>query len=368
MKIAFALDDSLDRHDGVQQYVLTLGNWMEENGHEVHYLAGQSSRTDLKHLHSLSNNTNVRFNGNRLSIPLPVKRDKLKRLLNEEKFDVLHLQMPYSPLFGARLLEVAPSSTKLVATFHILPLGHMQSVGTRLLSAYLRKSQKRLSHIWAVSPPAADFARSMGIETTVLPNVVKVSDFEDSKPFYEYKDYFTIVFLGRLVPRKGCRNLLEAIHGWHDAPKNLKVIICGDGPQSDDLKQFVASNRLRDTVDFVGFISEADKPRYLASADIAIFPSLGGESFGIVLLEAMASGSGVALGGNNPGYSSVLATLPQTLFDPKNATELTNRLRLFVEDTQLTRTLHKDQQELVKQFDVSVVGKKLLSYYQEGKN
>src|SRR4051812_47082988 len=91
-KIGFVLDDGLDKPDGVQQYILTLGAWLSEQGHEVHYLVGQTNRTDIKNVHSLSKNIRVQFNGNRMSIPLPTSSRKLRSFLRAEHFDILHIQ------------------------------------------------------------------------------------------------------------------------------------------------------------------------------------------------------------------------------------------------------------------------------------
>ena len=112
MKIGLVLDDTLDTPDGVQQYVLQVGAWLTDQGHEVHYLVGQTARTDIPNLHSLSRNLKVRFNGNRMSMPLPASRRKLRAFLQEMQFDVLHVQVPYSPFMAGRLLSVAPASTR----------------------------------------------------------------------------------------------------------------------------------------------------------------------------------------------------------------------------------------------------------------
>src|SRR3989344_1271873 len=98
MKIGFVLDDGFDRLDGVQQYMLTYGQWLTKEGHEVHYLVGETTHSIIPNLHSLSRNLKVRFNKNRSSIPLKIYKNAIKKLLSEEKFDVLHIQMPYSPM------------------------------------------------------------------------------------------------------------------------------------------------------------------------------------------------------------------------------------------------------------------------------
>jgi phosphatidylinositol alpha-mannosyltransferase len=364
LKIGFVLDDSLDSSDGVQQYVLALGGWLTKQGHKVHYLVGETKRTDLPNVHSLSRNLKVRFNGNRMSMPRPVARQTLKDLLQAEQFDILHIQMPYSPWLAGRIIETAPATTAVVGTFHIMPYGDMQVWGARLLSWYTRKTTARLRQIWSVSEPAQSFAKELGMASTVLPNVVDLSRFSQSKPLKTGKGDFKIVFLGRLVERKGCLELLQALELMVKTTDNVHLTICGTGPQAPMLENWVKEHALGGYVTFTGYIAEAAKAGYLASADLAIFPSLGGESFGIVLLEAMAAGAGVVIGGNNPGYASVLGSIPRTLINPRDPVSFARQLKRLHEDPKLRKELHLQQQKLVKQYDISVIGKKLVSYYQ----
>ncbi len=362
MKIGFVLDDSLDRGDGVQQYILTLGTWLTGQGHQIHYLVGQTKRTDLANVHSLSNNFGVRFNGNRMTIPLPASKTPIKKLLTTEQFDVLHVQMPYSPFMAAKVIRYAPVNTRIFGTFHILPYRHLQDWGARLLSWWLRKPTAKMQQVWSVSQPAQVFAQKLKIDSTVLPNVVNYNLFH--QPVVTQQS-FKIVFLGRLVERKGCLELLKAFELAQLAMPNAQLIIGGGGEQADRLENWVTDHNLNGKVVFEGFIDEAAKPSFLAQASIAVFPSLGGESFGIVLLEAMAAGSAVVIGGNNPGYASVLAPVPNSLFNPRDSQALANLLVKLYKDKAFGQAINTTQKQMVKDYDVAVVGKKLLSYYQK---
>ncbi|MEO5627962.1 MAG: glycosyltransferase family 4 protein [Candidatus Saccharimonadales bacterium] len=361
MKIGFVLDDSLDRGDGVQQYILTLGVWLSHNGHEVHYLVGETKNKSIPNVHPLSDNIGVRFNGNRMSIPLPADKSRITELLSREQFDVLHVQMPYSPMLAGKVIKNAPSGTVLVGTFHILPFGRLQALGAKLLAWWTRKSTAKLQKVWSVSEPAQAFALSLGIESQIMPNVIDLKRFKKATA---RPDSFTIAFLGRLVERKGCLELLKAAEVLFLNNMPVKVLIGGTGPQETMLKDWVAKRKMTEVVSFEGFIKEADKPNFLASATVAVFPSLGGESFGIVLLEAMAAGTQVVLGGNNPGYKSVMGSIPEALIDPRNTLDFVASLKRLYEDEPLRRRLHQKQQALVAQYDIGLVGKKLVSYYQ----
>jgi phosphatidyl-myo-inositol alpha-mannosyltransferase len=361
MKIGFVLDDTLDSTDGVQQYVLTLGKWLKDQGQDVHYLVGATKRRDIPAVHSLSRNMSVRFNGNRMSMPLPAKKSEITALLSTEEFDVLHVQVPYSPLLAHRVIMAAPPQTAIIGTFHIVPNSALVSSATRLLATVSRPSLERFDTMFSVSKAAEEFVkRTHGIKTEILPNVVETSRFSSAEKFVEFADKPTIVFLGRLVPRKGCQILLEAVRDIvnNGARIPFRVVICGRGPLEQSLKSFVSSHRLETYVQFTGYVSEDDKPRYFASADLAVFPSTGGESFGIVLLEAMAADA-VVLGADNPGYHSVLAPSPESLCKVADAEDLAKKIQTLLEDTDARRRILKWQSSHIRQFDVAVVGVQL---------
>jgi phosphatidylinositol alpha-mannosyltransferase len=368
LKIGLVLDDTLDTPDGVQQYVLTLGKWFSEQGHDVHYLVGESTRSDLQNMHSLSRNIGVRFNGNRMSMPLPTSRTKLRKFLQEKQFDVLHVQMPYSPWLAHRIMLAAPRSVALIGTFHIMPYSQLVRLANHGLGLLLGRSLKRLDAVFAVSSAAKEFAmKAFRLqEVGVLPNVTDEQWFRHAKPLPQYDDnVLTIMFLGRLVPRKGCATLLEAVtilKQRKQLPK-FRVVICGKGPLEVELKQYVADQRLEEIVTFAGFVPEDEKARYVASADIMAFPSSGGESFGIVLIEALASARPVVLAGDNPGYHAVMSPRPDLLFPATSAFDLANKLTTFLRgETEREQTL-RWQSEYAKQFDVEAVGTKLLKTY-----
>lgn len=369
MKIGFVLDDSLDKSDGVQQYILTLGRWLKSNGHEVHYLVGHTERNDIPRVHSLSRNLQVHFNQNRMSTPLPAPKKLLKELVGTENFDVLHIQMPYSPLLAGRIIKYAPPRTAIFGTFHIIPFSSTERIATKVLGVWLRHNLRRFDTVFSVSKPAQEFARSSHkLKTSVLPNVVHLSQFQLGKKMKRYEDgKINIVFLGRLVERKGCMHLLKALaylHERNEIPR-VRVLICGKGPLKKELEHFVLNNHLRKIVTFVGFVSDEKKIDYLATADIAVFPSTGGESFGIVLIEAMAAGSRVVLAGDNVGYSSVMDNRKDQLIRPADTASFAKTLKRFIESYRLRQAAQRWQADHVKQFDVNVVGEQLVSSYEQ---
>lgn len=368
LKIGIILDTSLDPPDGVQQYVTSIGEWLRAHGHDVHYLVGQTERNDLSNIHSLVKNISVRFNGNRTTIPLWGSTKVLRKFLREQRFDVLHVQTPHHPLFAQRVIMAADPKTPIVATFHILPEGKLPVIGNYLLGLWLRPSLKRIDRFLPVSPAAQTFMKqTFHVDGSVVPNVFDYMLFHKAKPLEKYENgTLTILFLGRLVPRKGCRYLLEAVERLdRDALPKFRVIICGKGPLLGELQGYTRTHNLDDVVEFAGFVSEEDKPRYYASADIAVFPSTGGESFGIVLIEAMASGNAAVLAGNNPGYASVLEPQPELLFTPSDTQELARKLSYYLKDAAARQTMAAWGAAYSSQFDVEIVGPKLVALYRE---
>lgn len=367
MKIGFVIDDGLDKPDGVQQYIITLGGWLISQGHEIHYITGETYRKDIPNIHSLGKNITLNFNGNTVSTPMPVNAKKIDNLYSKHKFDVLHVQLPLSPFLAGRVIKKATKKTAVIGTFHILPYSKLEKWSARSLRVLIRRPLKRLDHTFSVSEPAARFAKkSLGIRSTVMPNVIDTRRFLSSKKITKYDDgKINIVFLGRLVERKGCRQFLEAVSRLHEKniTQNVRVLICGKGPELAKLKDFVHKKRLSHIVNFVGFVSENDKPKYLSLADIAVFPSLGGESFGIVLLEAMAASKGVVLAGDNQGYVSVLGDRPKQIVDPFNTQDFTKKLKHFITSKRARDDASRWQREAVKQYDVRSVGKKIVETY-----
>jgi phosphatidylinositol alpha-mannosyltransferase len=368
LNIGFVLDTTLDTPDGVPQYVLGIGQWMAAQGHHVTYVVGESHRRDIPNILSMTRNITVRFNGNRISIPLPASKRSIRAMLEHEQFDVLHVQLPYSPFMAHKVIRAADTSTAVIGTFHILPINKISSIGTRLLSLWLTKSRQRFDKVVSVSNAAQIFSKQVfKMDSSVLPNVIDYQLFHNAQPRHELDDDVpTILFLGRLVPRKGAKLLLQAVNELvKDEALHFRVVLCGKGPMREELEAFVREHSLQSRVIFEGFVSEQDKPSYYASADIAVFPSSGGESFGIVLLEAMASGKAAVLAGDNPGYRSVMHERTDLLFTPTSKNELVRLLKKLLTDSQVRLQTAQWGERYATKFDTNIVGEQLLGIYQE---
>lgn len=360
LTIGFVFDDTLDALDGVQQHITTIGTELARRGHDVHYLVGETHHSPVPQTVSLARNVMVSFNGNRMRIPLPVRKREIRAALAHNNYDILHIQAPYSPLFGGRVLECAPQSTGVVATYHIAPIDRRARYGGRALGLVNAHSHRRVDEVIAVSQVAAQYAQfTAHTHGTIIANPVNVEKFATAA-HRATRDaaHPHIVFLGRLVPRKGAQLLLDALdygerHGMFPMP-GLHVTIAGDGPLMDDCVQRAA--RLRTPVQFVGTVDEG-KADLLASADVAVFPAIGGETFGIVLPEAIASGAGVTLAGDNPGYRWTMRGDEDALFSvgPDHARVLAERIERALTDAPWARRLHAREEALLDRYNVQAV-------------
>jgi len=361
MTIGYILDDSLDRSDGVQQAVLAIGEQMSQLGHEVHYIVAETRRTDIPNVHVMSRYLQASFNGNSVRTPRPVSRRKVRELFEQVSFDVLHVQMPYSPFMAGRVIAGAPKHIRIFGTFHILPYNLLASTGTRVLGVMQRRQMQHFVSCFAVSAPALNFMeRAFRVQGEVLPNPVRWTFFHGRKPTTSKKA--KIVFVGRFEERKG---VLELLRSYADLPQSLKdttqLILCGAGPLHETAQRL--SERLNVAAELPGFVTEDEKADHLASATIAVFPSISGESFGIVLAEAMSAGAGITLGGNNPGYASVLGDWPDVLFDPKDQQAFCATLQRFLTDVALRTKIGAQQHETARNYDIRTVASRLEAAY-----
>lgn len=370
LRIGFVFDDTLDVLDGVQQHIVTLGQELARRGHEVHYLVGETHDSPVPNTHPMSRNVMVRFNGNRMRIPLPANTRHIREVLDEYDFDILHVQAPYSPFMAARVLDHAHQRTGVVATYHIASADLASRIGGRALGLVNMHSHRRVDEVIAVSQIAAQYAEQTAhVRGVVIPNPVDVDRFAGASPTHAIVQGDTAsahssegplaVFLGRFVPRKGAELLLDAVEYGeeHDLfPRGFHVRFAGKGPLLDECRE--RASHLRTPIEFLGFVEEEGKPKLLASADVAIFPATGGESFGIVLLEAIASNAGVTLAGDNPGYRSTMLDDEDSLF-PVSGTDrariLAERIARALTDEPWAADLHAREAGLLDRYNVRTV-------------
>jgi len=364
LRIGLVYDDTVDRPGGIGLYVTTLGAALSRRGHHVEYLLGTSQRRSIDALpaHALARNVRVRFNGNVLSMPAWSRASHLDRALTCARFDVLHVQVPYSPLMAGRLLDRCDNRCAVVGTYHVASDHLVPRAGALALRAFAHRWDRRFDRMLAVSETAARFARQysrLRIDD-IAPNLLDASAFRAQAHGGARAEHpqgsADVVFVGRLVPRKGVIHLLRAVAAIGRRPGNVmpRVAILGDGPLRGQLERASAGLGLGAHVTFLGAVDDETKAAVLRRATIACFPSLFGESFGMVILEALAAGAQVVLGGDNPGYRELLGD-DRALVDPCDEDAFADRLHGLLTSSDLRASVGRAQRDRMRRFDVETV-------------
>lgn len=364
MRIVSVLDDSLDSDNGVQQVVRALGGYWADQGHDVHYIVAASRSTTGENVHAVGRTLTLRFNGNRVSTPLLVRRTMVQAFVRSQQFDVLHVQAPYGPLIGHQAVLSAAPTTAVVASFHMAPIAGYVTVGARLLGSALRRSRRRLDAITCDSSASeALLHAAWGTNGTIIGNPIDLRRFRSPPLPARRSRRCEIVFLGRLVERKGCAHLLRAIAGLPPRDRDaISVTIIGDGPLKGSLELSASRLGIDQLCSFVGRVDEEVKIRTLKAADLAVLPALGGESFGLVVLEAVAAGLATIVY-DNPGYRSILRDTPDCLVPTGNVAHLARRISRYVHDGEARCELARNQRKVLGRYSLRVIGDEYLALF-----
>ncbi len=291
---------------------------------------------DASHPHRvvrIGRNVAVPYNGaeNNLTIGLRL-REKLMSVLDRERFDVLHVHCPVSPVLPLLAIRVAPQP--IVGTFHSTVTSDL---AFRLFRRALLPSFQRINKCLAVSEEARSCVlRHFPGPVDILPNGVSPDRFRPGLPRLERFDdgIPNLLFVGRHDPRKGLPELMSACDALARDSVPFRLIVVGDGVLRKRIER-MARGALAPRVHFEGRVSNDRLPQYYASADVFCSPARGGESFGIVLLEAMASGVAI-VATDLPGYRTVLTPGEEGLVVPTHdPASLARALRTLLEDPAL---------------------------------
>jgi phosphatidylinositol alpha-mannosyltransferase len=276
-------------------------------------------------------------------------------MLEEEKFDVLHFHEPWVPLLSRQILQLSNSVN--IATFHAkVPESIMSRSMIKAVSPYLKSVMKYLDVLTAVSSSGAEYASNLTeMPITIIPNGIDLDKYKHQvQPEKGKDDDKTILYVGRLERRKGVKYLLKAFALLQGSNPNTKLLIAGDGPDREKLEMLADDLKIKN-IEFLGFISEEHKIELLADADIFCSPAVFGESFGIVLLEALATGT-VTVAGNNSGYIDVMqGSGAISIVDPHSTEEFSRRLDLLLNDNDLRKLWKQWASDYVLQFNYPTV-------------
>jgi phosphatidyl-myo-inositol alpha-mannosyltransferase len=290
MRIGMICPYSFDVPGGVQSHVLQLAEVTRARGHEVSVLAPASPHTSLPD-YVVSGGKAVPIPYNKSVARLrfgPATHRKVKKWLAEGDFDVLHLHEPNAPSLSMLALNIAEGP--IVATFHT---STTKSLTLSVFQGILRPMHEKIVGRIAVSDLARRWQmEALGTDAVEIPNGVDVESFASAPPLDGYpRPGKTVLFLGRYgEPRKGMTVLLEALPRVVERNPDVQLLIVGRGDE-DELRE--QAGELVDHIRFLGQVDDAGKASAMRSADVYCAPNTGGESFGIVLVEAMAAGTPV---------------------------------------------------------------------------
>ncbi|EAP98981.1 putative glycosyltransferase [Janibacter sp. HTCC2649] len=310
MRIGLVCPYAFDVPGGVQFHVRDLAEYFIAQGHDVSVLAPVDDDTKSlpAYLTSCGRAVPVRYNGSVARLTFgPVTSSRVSRWLEEGDFDVLHLHEPVTP--SASLMALWASSEPVVATFHT---SNIRSRAMHAANPLLRPSTEKIRARIAVSEEArGTVRRHLGGDAYIIPNGVDTKRFTPNGAVTQWTgtpERPTLAFLGRIdEPRKGLAVIVAAMPAILDVLPGARLVVAGPG-EVDEISERL-DPRVRAATEFLGAVSEEDKVALLRSADLYVAPHTGGESFGIVLVEAMASGAPV-LASDLEAFTAVLGSVP----------------------------------------------------------
>ena len=348
---------------GVMAHIFHLSQHLIKAGHEIKIIAPLSSPPAIldKGFIRLGRSVPVPTGGSTARISLSVWLEpRIKRLLREENFDVIHLHEPLAPVIPLLILHLSQAVN--VGTFHAF---HGSSRVYWLSKHMLRRSHDRLDGRIAVSSPALGFvSKHFPGDYRVIPNGIEFNRFsKPARPLRDFQDgKLNILFVGRLEKRKGLRYLLGAYGKLKWKHPNTRLIVVGPGNPEPEAYRFIAERNIEDVV-LVGGVSYEDLPRYYQAADIFCSPATGKESFGIVLLEAMAAGKPI-VATNIEGYASVMSHREEGLLvPPKSEEALEEALNTLLADSALREEMGARGTQKAPHYDWERVTARIIEYY-----
>jgi phosphatidylinositol alpha-mannosyltransferase len=347
---------------GVNAHVRDLYEHLVAHGHDVRIISSihGPQRQSEGDIIRLGYGFSVPTNGSVGTLTFSPRYTRLVgQMLDEERFDILHFHEPFVPFLSLVLLRESQSLN--IATFHAYAgWSPAAEFGKRMLGRFARRLHGRI----AVSAAARHFAdRYFPGDYKVIPNGVDLDRFVNARPITRYRDgTLNIFFLGRLEPRKGVMYALKAYRQLRKRGYDCRLLIAGTGPQEREVRRYIATRRLGG-VELLGRISDEDKIRYFATADIYLSPATGQESMGVVLLEALASGTPIVCSDIH-GYRSVVRRGEQGLLvPPRDVTALTDALGQLLSDPDMRARMSASARERAVQFGWDNIAAKVEEYY-----
>ena len=349
---------------GVSVHISHLARHFLQKGHTVKVVAPCSQKAGYfdEEVTAVGRPLPIPYGGSIARTPLsPWLPAQTREILRKERFDIVHIHEPFVPMVA--LSALLQSNSVTVGTFHACYEGSRGYWAARPL---LRRWLSRLDGKIAVSKPAMEFvSRYLPGDYQIIPNGIDIEHFSPKVPPIEgFNDSkLNILFVGRLEKRKGVDCLLAAYGEVKRQFPDVRLIVVGPGTRlRSKYERLVHKNKLTDVV-FTGFVSASDLPRYYQRADIFCAPASKGESFGIILLEAMASGKPV-VASSIEGYASLLNDGEEGLLFPVGDVEaLAQALLQLLNSKSLRHEMGEKGRNKAEKYSWASVTQRVLDYY-----
>ncbi|HEY92829.1 MAG TPA: glycosyltransferase family 4 protein [Dehalococcoidia bacterium] len=367
MKIALVSPYDFTYPGGVANHISALEHYFTLVGHEVKVIAPASEVVPAfgDRFIPIGKPRPIPASGSIIRVTISLRlASTIKAVLDKEKFDIIHLHEPFMPMLCSAVLRF--SNTANVGTFHAVHGKPGYNFGKPISTIMLKRRVRKLNGRIAVSKPAMEFARKyVPGNYTIIPNGVDIDLFSpDVSPIDEFCDgKVNILFVGRLEKRKGVSYLLEAYKRVKQEIPNSRLIIVGPGTRlRGKYEKKVKRNSLKDVV-FVGFVSCDELPRYYKTADIFCAPAIGWESFGIILLEAMAMGKPI-VASNIEGYAGLVTHgVEGLLVPPKDVGMLAQALITLMASQSLRQEMGARGRVKAVDYSWEHIARRVLDYY-----
>ena len=361
MKIGIVCPYTWDVPGGVQAHIRDLADLLIELGHQVSVLApiDEPEQAELPpYVVAAGRALPVPYNGSVARLAFgPLSLTRTRRWLREGNFDVLHLHEPTVPSLS--MLACFAARGPMVATFHTATT---RSRALQMFGTALQPGLEKITGRIAVSPAARRVVvEHLGGDAVLVPNGVNVKRFQGAKPFPRTGP--TVCFLGRIdEPRKGLAVLLEALPELVQLVPDVRLLVAGPG-DVEQVREAIPVG-LRDRVELLGMVSDADKARVYATGNVYCAPNTHGESFGIVLIEAMAAGTPV-VASDLEAFRRVLENGSAGVLVPVgDAAALAAALAALLVDPSRQRALAAAGAAAVLQYDWSTVARQIVEVYE----
>ncbi len=357
MKIAIFTPYNIFKHGGVREHVQYQAQILRKRGHDVTII---TPRPRDKYVHDAPEGVDFLGVSARIKTPSATSSDVSVSVYTEaidealdKGYDILHVHEPLVPISGRQILARAEGKVTRVGTFHAALPGN--TLGKSLVTTYKTYARAVMPHIdaiTAVSTAAIGYIKDFtDLTINYIPNGVELSHYRarDKK-----RDLNTVLFIGRLEKRKGARAAIKAFVELKKLKPDAKLKIAGDGPLRKSLESYVKVQKIKD-VEFLGYVDDEVKLELLATCGIYTTPALYGESFGIVLAEAMCMQIPVVCHPND-GYKWVMKDTGRiSLVDCEDPVAYAERMQLLMEQEDIRELWVNWAKDYVKQFDYEKV-------------